>query len=160
MVILSVLAIFVILLGGSIIIASLPAKLTEADRAMLRDYDGVRSALVRDDLAAARKLAQPFATAYSSRKALAQPAAVIAKSNSLEAARLAFADMSKGAVKLVRKHPEYFIIGCEMETDHCRAKCDPCLTANYGRWVQLDPEIGNPFMGTSSPHCGVVKVNQ
>jgi hypothetical protein len=66
-------AIFAVVLAASMIVTSLPTKLTEVDRAMLRDYDTLRAALARDDLAGARNQALHFSTSYSSRQASRNP---------------------------------------------------------------------------------------
>ena len=63
--------------------------------------------------------------------------------------------MSEGAVKLVKGHEEYYVMVCSMSV--CRAGCSQCEMDKFGEWVQSDPIVGNPFMGSASPHCGGIE---
>lgn len=132
-----------------------PKKLTDADRAMLRDYDGIRAALFRDELLAAKEAAIAFVQTYGTQNPFSEHAASLSKATSLDLARAAFSRMSEEATKLAYRHSEYFAIGCSMEL--CPVECSPCRMGEYANWVQLQPEIENPYMGKVSPHCGIVK---
>jgi len=63
--------------------------------------------------------------------------------------------MSEEATKLAHKNRGYFILGCSM--DRCPVKCSPCRMEQYANWVQLQPEVENPYRGQTSPRCGTVK---
>ena len=52
-----------------------PKKLTDADRAMLRDYDGIRAALFRDDLPKATNAGAEFAKTHGAQNPFADPPA-------------------------------------------------------------------------------------
>lgn len=142
-------AIYVTVING-------PKSLTEADRAMLRDYDVIRAALFHDDLAAAQRASEAFVQRNGNSTAFSAHAASVAKAISLDRARAAFSQMSEEATKLAFRHSEYFNMGCSM--DRCPVKCSPCQMKHYANWVQLTPEVENPYMGQASPHCGIVKL--
>ncbi len=144
-----------IALAGLLIWSSLPVKLTEVDRAMLKQYDSIRVALSHDDLALAEKAAATLADSYQKRRAIFGAAQALSKADSLEAAREAFSTMSAEAVRMARGHKEYYVVGCSM--NQCPAPCVNCQMSRFSDWVQTDPAIANPFMGKASPHCGVIK---
>src|SRR5947209_16187153 len=62
------------ILAGFIIWSSLPVKLTEADRAMLKQYDSIRVALSHDDLALAKEAAATLVDSYLKRRLIATAA--------------------------------------------------------------------------------------
>ena len=132
-----------------------PKNLTDADRAMLRDYDAIRAALHHDDLAAAKSASAAFAQNHATAHPFTEHASALSKATSLDLARSAFSRMSEEATKLVHKNRDYFILGCSM--DLCPVKCSPCHMKQYANWVQLQPQIENPYMGQTSPRCGIVK---
>ena len=140
--------VYVTLLNG-------PKKLTDSDRAMLRDYDGIRAALHRDDLAAARNAGAIFVQTHAAPNSFTEHANALSTATSLDLARSAFSRMSEEATQLVHKNRDYFILGCSM--DLCPVKCSPCHMKQYADWVQLQPQIENPYMGQTSPRCGIVK---
>lgn len=144
-----------IVLAGIVIRGSLPIRLTDADRAMLRQYDSIRVALSQENLAFARKAAATLADSYQKRRPVSAAAQALSKADSLEAARDAFSTMSAEAVRMARGHKEYYVVGCSMS--QCPAHCVNCQMWRFGDWVQTDAAIANPFMGKASPYCGVIK---
>ncbi|MEO8351740.1 MAG: hypothetical protein ABI680_08410 [Chthoniobacteraceae bacterium] len=132
-----------------------PKKLTDADRAMLRDYDGIRAALFRDDLSVARKASEVFVQTHGDASPFTPHAITLSKAPTLDAARIAFSQMSEEATKLAYKHSEFIMMGCSM--DQCPVECPHCRMNEYANWVQVQREVENPYMGTASPRCGIVK---
>lgn len=132
-----------------------PKELTDSDRAMLRDYDGIRAALHHDDLPAAKNAGAAFVQTHAAPNSFTEHANALSKATSLDLARRAFSRMSEEATQLVHKNRDYFILGCSM--DLCPVKCSPCHMKQYANWVQLQPQIENPYMGQTSPRCGIVK---
>jgi antitoxin component of RelBE/YafQ-DinJ toxin-antitoxin module len=146
--------VIVMILAAVIVRSSLPVKLTEADRAMLKKYESIRVALSQDDVGLAQKSAATLATSYKDRRQIAAAALALSKADSLESARDAFSTMSVEAVKMARGDKEYYVIGCSM--NQCPAPCVNCQMWRFSDWVQSDPAIANPFMGKASPRCGVI----
>jgi len=144
-----------IVFAGIIIRSSLPIRLTDADRAMLRQYDSIRVALSQENLTSAQKAAATLADSYQQRRSVSATAQALSKAGSLESARDAFSTMSVEAVKMARGHKEYYVVGCSM--NQCPAPCVNCQMSRFSDWVQTDPSIANPFMGKASPHCGVIR---
>lgn len=132
-----------------------PKTLTDSDRAMLRDYDGIRAALHRDDLATAKNAGAAFVQTHAAPNSFTEHASALSKATSLDLARSAFSRLSEEATQLVHKNRDYFILGCSM--DRCPVKCSPCHMKQYADWVQRQPQIENPYMGQTSPRCGIVK---
>ena len=153
--ILSASIVIVAILAAAIARNSLPVKLTDADRAMLTQYELIRVALSQDNLGLAQKAAATIAGSYEDRRRIVASGLALSKADSLESARDAFSTMSSDAVKMVRGHKEYYVIGCSM--NECPAPCVNCQMSRFSDWVQSDPAIVNPFMGKASPHCGVIK---
>jgi len=147
--------VIVMILAAVIVRSSLPVKLTEADRAMLKKYESIRVALSQDDLGLAQRWAVALASSYKERRQVAAAVLALSKADSLELARDAFSTMSIEAVKMARSHKEYYVIGCSM--NQCPAPCENCQMWRFSDWVQSDPAIANPFMGKASPHCGVIR---
>jgi hypothetical protein len=152
---LSGVAVLAIAFATFIVCGFLPRKLTESDRAMIKQYDAVRTALASDDLPGAQKAASVLSNSYPKMRIISGAAIVLAKSNSLDSARYAFLTMSEEVVKLARGHDEYFVMSCSM--DRCPAQCSPCQMYRFGPWVQMTPVANNPFMGKASLHCGVIQ---
>ena len=122
------------------------------ERTMLKNYEELRVSLVQDDLTTAERLAAKMAREFGDWVPVSSSVQLIAKSDSLESARKAFAKLSQEAIRLADRHPEYLILRCPTD---CPENCVNCRSNEFGSWVQIDPLVGNPFMGTASPHCGV-----
>jgi hypothetical protein len=121
------------------------------ERALLMNYEEVRVSLVRGDLATAERIAAQITREFGDWVPVSSPVRFIANSDSLESARKAFAKLSQEAIRLAERHLEYVILRCPTD---CPEKCANCRSNEFGSWVQIDTLVGNPFMGTASPHCG------
>ena len=121
------------------------------ERTMLKNYEELRVSLVQDDLTTAERLAAKMALEFGDWVPVSSSVQLIAKSDSLESARKAFAKLSQEAIRLANRHPEYLILRCPTD---CPENCVNCRSNEFGSWVQIDTLVGNPFMGTASPHCG------
>ncbi len=110
----------------------LAAPLTSAQKDYLAGYEKIRAALVADDLAQAQQAA----------KALGDEGSVLAKSESLEAAREDFTALSAKAERLAKGQPDHYVVHCPM------AKKD---------WVQTSDQISNPYYGKAMSKCGELK---
>jgi hypothetical protein len=108
------------------------APLSETDKQFLARYEKVRSALVADDLSAAKTAAGD----------LGEEGAVLAKSSSLKEARAAFEKLSDKAKQLVTGQSGYYVVNCPM------LKKD---------WVQTSEKIANPYGGKEMVTCGEIK---
>src|SRR5439155_819785 len=95
------------ILAGFVISGSLPVKLTDADRATLRQYNSIRVALSQDDLPSAQNAAATLAGSYQKRRPISVAALALLQADSLESARDAFSTISDEAVKMARGHKEY-----------------------------------------------------
>jgi hypothetical protein len=118
---------------------------------MLTNYEEVRVSLAHDDLATAKWISAKMMREFSDWLAVSSSVQLISNSGSLESARKAFATLSEEAIRLADRHQEYLIVRCPPD---CPEKCVNCRSDEFGSWVQIDPLVGNPFMGTASPRCG------
>jgi hypothetical protein len=125
--------------------------LQSRERKMLKNYEEVRVSLAHDDLTTAERLAANMAREFGNWVSVSSSFQLIANSDSLESARKAFAKLSEEAIRLADRHPEYLILRCPTD---CPENCLNCRSNEFGSWVQIDTLVGNPFMGTASPHCG------
>lgn len=110
---------------------SFAADLSAGDKLFLAGYEKVRTALVADDLASAKKAASE----------LGNPGTALAASPSLKEARTAFAKLSDDAKKLAAGQPGFYTVHCSM------LKQD---------WVQTSTDIGNPYAGKEMAECGEI----
>lgn len=148
-------AVFVSILG-SIVVFSLPHRLTQEERALIGHYDSVRAALSLDDLPAARTAAASLVGSVShGEKKISDAAIALSRAESLPAARDAFQAMSARVIKLASGNAGYYRMGCSMAG--CPAPCEPCDTMKYGEWIQTSALVQNPFMGKAHPNCGMLK---
>jgi non-ribosomal peptide synthetase component E (peptide arylation enzyme) len=125
-------------------LAVVPAfAVAEGGDKVLDAYTAVSQALAADDLAAARKAAGELATtAKGDHPEMAERAAAVAASDSLETAREKFKPLSADAEKLAEGKEGYFVMTCPM------VKAD---------WVQKDKQVANPYYGASMLRCGGLK---
>jgi hypothetical protein len=112
--------------------ASRAGELSSHDKQFLAGYEQIRAALATDDLKGAKKAAAT----------LPDSGAAIAKSESLDQARVSFEKLSVEAVKLASGQPGYHVVHCSM--------------ANKD-WVQTSTTIGNPYLGKDIAGCGEIK---
>jgi hypothetical protein len=107
------------------------APLSEADTQFLSRYERVHTALVADDLAAAKTAAGD----------LGEEGVALAKSSSLKEARAAFEKLSDKAKQLAAGQSGYYVVHCPM------LKKD---------WVQPTSKIANPYGGKEMVMCGEI----
>jgi hypothetical protein len=117
---------------------------------VVEPYLQVQTALVNDDLAPVRdgatRVARGARNLGAPGKAIADAATALAKAESLEGARVAFATLSD---TLIAYADEVDIaIG-----DHVVAYC-PMADAS---WVQKGNDVANPYYGAAMRTCGEVK---
>ena len=125
---------FIIILSIGLLNLSMvsAAELSSGEKQFLAGYEQVRAALAADDLNAAQKAAT----------VLNETGSAIAKSNSLEMARAAFAKLSEEAVKLAGGQPGYYVLHCGMVDKD---------------WVQISNQPSNPYAGKEMARCGEVR---
>jgi cbb3-type cytochrome oxidase subunit 3 len=131
-----------------------PRSLTESERAALVEYEKIRLALANDDLATALRSAGSLRSRFP-QLPISDQASALQKCASLESARQIFKEISHQAVALVRGADGYFIGICP-PGNGCPVRCSPCRMDEFGPWVQVSPELKNPYMGKESPRCGVL----
>lgn len=138
---------------------ALAGGLSPVDEA-LGHYEAIRASLARDEAAPVAALASKLAAtsrqaaseSKEDRKALlaiAASAEALAKSsNELAATRLAFADVSRDVLALVAANPELrdgkFVYSCPM-------------VKGYGKWLQEEKAIENPYYGSKMLRCAVAE---
>lgn len=110
------------------------SDLSESDKQFLANYEQVRSALAKDDLAAARKSATE----------LNDEGSAIAQSDTIVKARSAFAKLSDHAIKIAADQSDYWIVRCPMLNKE---------------WVQRSTSaaIENPYAGKEMLNCGAIR---
>lgn len=107
-------------------------RAAENNKQFLAGYEKARAALAKDNLAEAKKASAD----------LGEPGAALAKTETLDAARIAFAALSDNAIKAASGQPGYYVMHCPM------LKKD---------WVQTNSKIENPYGGKDMLSCGEVK---
>ena len=145
----------IVMILGTIVVFSLPHRLTQEERVLIGYYDSVRTALSLDDLPAARSAASLLESVSRDHKRIMDAAVALSRAESLPAARDAFQAMSARVIKLASGNTGYYRMGCSMAG--CPAPCEPCDTMKYGEWIQTSALVQNPFMGRAHPNCGIVK---
>ncbi|MCB9640480.1 MAG: DUF3347 domain-containing protein [Myxococcales bacterium] len=125
--------------------------------ALLKAYEVVRVALAADDLKATQAGAAALAktagqeaghAAGVEQKTLQEMAAAagkVAAAKDFDAARLAFGEMSK--------HTISFVVADKARTSGVTAYQCP-MAKGYKKWVQLDKDMANPYMGKKMLKCG------
>ncbi len=110
-------------------------------------YDAVREALAVDDLAATQAAAKALAEAGKAEAALAQAAQKVASSVDLDAARLAFGDMSQAYIALLNAK-------ADLDPDKKLVAFRCPMAKGYKKWVQFGEPMRNPYMGKAMLECG------
>ena len=129
----------------------------EAQRA-LDAYEEVRAALATDSFAAVGPAARSLGSAadkarasapegwHASLDALASASPPLAEAADLDAARIAFGEVSRAVVTLLASDPGLasgrHVFTCPM-------------APGYPKWVQIADAIDNPYMGRRMPTCGM-----
>ncbi|MGH1348833.1 MAG: hypothetical protein ACRBN8_45275 [Nannocystales bacterium] len=112
-------------------------------------YESVRAALAGDDLGMATSGASALRSAArtASLDALASASESLAKapSGDADAVRKAFGGVSHALISALSKHSEL------RQTLHV-FECP--MAPAYGKWVQRDANLENPYMGKSMLKCG------
>lgn len=131
----------------------------EETEAALGEYETIRAALAKDDVAAAIEAATSLKEAADSAaasapdahrphlEALSEAAEALAaiEPEDAAAARKTFGEASRAVVALLADAPEL------REGRHV-FECS--MASGYKKWVQTDEEIANPYMGTKMLSCG------
>ncbi|MEI8340112.1 MAG: DUF3347 domain-containing protein [Verrucomicrobiota bacterium] len=132
----------------AVVLALAVSPLSAADNAhskTLQQYDAVRTALVADNLAAAKKAGTALAAAAKEESVsdIQDASQKLADSSSLKDARAAFLIISLVIEKMVKGQPGYFVVTC------------PMIKGSV--WVQTTDKIGNPYAGREMPECGEIR---
>lgn len=136
--------------------AALPEAVFEPARSSLEAYEALRALLARDTTeglsAHAEKLrkalepaAQGGATGALVEEAR-RAAAELGSASGLEEARLKFGELSRALLGLAA-HDARLLEGRHVFS------C-PMTGAGYGKWLQTDPKLENPYMGAKMLSCG------
>ncbi|TNF37440.1 MAG: DUF3347 domain-containing protein [Deltaproteobacteria bacterium] len=108
-------------------------------------YEAVRLALVHDDLGATQRAAGILAKHVGADEALATATRELGIAQDLEAARLAFGEASRAYITRLSKDPA-------LAKGKHAFRCP--MAKGYKKWVQLTPELENPYMGQRMLDCG------
>jgi len=111
---------------------TMAANLSDKDKQFLADYEKIHSALIADDLSAAKSAA----------KDLGDEGNDIAKASSLKDARASFEKLSARAKTLVTGQSGYHVFHC------------PMLNKD---WVQTSTTTTNPYGGKDMVGCGEIQ---
>lgn len=111
---------------------------------VLADYDVVRTALLKDDLAGAVAGARALVARSPADAALVTAAAAVGAAPDLLSARNAFGALSQLLIRRLAAGS-----GPKVVTYHC-----PMFETGFAWWIQPKAGIGNPYMGQSMPSCG------
>jgi hypothetical protein len=133
------------LVAGLITIPVLGKQASNEEAACLNAYHKVHEALVRDDLAGAKKGATDLAVKAkaTNNQSIAEHADVLAKSDSLDAAREHFRAISDECIKMAANVEGQYVFNCPM------VKAD---------WLQTSKaKVENPYMGKKMLTCGQLK---
>ena len=117
------------------------AQVAVARAPLVAGYEALRDRLASDDLPGAKAAAEALG-----KVGLAAQADAVAKAGDIEAARVAFGDLSKAYLEQLVKAPDLqkgglFAFRCPM-------------AKGYQKWVQTDETMKNPYMGKAMLECG------
>ena len=140
----------VALLVGCHRAAQRPASvLTDKDHAELASYEKIRYALAHDDQRSARVAASELADATKPSSPNDKPGAIfsgaqaVAQAPALDRARDSFKTLSAAVISRAGDVAGFYVMTCPMTPD--------------GEWLQTDPNVDNPYMGSTMHDCGEVK---
>ncbi len=128
--------------------ASAAAKATAqapAATSLETSYEALRLALVADDLDATKRAASDLAKFAGADEIIAKAAHDMGTAADIEVARLAFGDASRAYITLLSKD-------AELAKGKHAFRCP--MAKGYKKWVQLTPELENPYMGQRMLECG------
>ena len=115
--------------------------------ATLADYERIRALLAADEMNGLPEAAQALAASAtrSSYTAVAASATKLAGASEIEAARLAFGEVSREVVTLLAQDPALakgqHVFECPM-------------VKGYRKWIQPSQDMANPYMGKKMLACG------
>lgn len=127
--------------GGKVVEAPEVAQVAVVRAPLVAGYEALRDRLASDDLPGAKAAAETLA-----KVGLAAQADAVAKASDIEAARVAFGDLSKAYLEQLGKEPDLqkgglYAFRCPM-------------AKGYQKWVQTDEAMKNPYMGKAMLECG------
>lgn len=148
-----------LLVAGLFLTGILPTrkKLTPTDLTVFARYDAIRHALANEQLDEARHSAELLAGIADAKPIYTESARIVARSDSLAAAREHLVPLSEAVVALTRGRPGYFVMHCAMQG--CPEPCENCPMDRYSAWIQTSREIENPYMGLKHIKCGIVSLD-
>lgn len=127
-------------------------------QAALDSYEKIRALLARDETNGVTEEAKKLAASASAAatkasgdpqtflKAMSASAEALKdKAGEIEAARIAFGELSRHVVALLEADPK-------LRDGRHLFECP--MAKGYEKWVQNKPAIDNPYMGKSMPECG------
>jgi len=120
-------------------------------RSLIGPYEAIRRKLLNNETNGIKEEADRIAeVAAKNANPTSVPIARAAKKlssqvNDLEAARLAFGDLSQQLIEVLSKDSQ---LKEELHLFNCP------MAKGYGQWVQSDDKLGNPYMGQHMPGCG------
>ena len=112
----------------------------------LEHYFPIRTALAGDKTEGVKEHAD--ALAKSKDEAVAKAATALAEAKDIAAARKAFGDVSKSLIATLEAAQKK---GTAVGTVHI-FECP--MAKPYGKWLQADEKIGNPYYGSKMLKCG------
>jgi len=122
------------------------AEDTNPVKSDLGHYYPIRAALAGDKTEGVKEHADGLAA--SADKAVAKAAKTLAAAQDLAAARKAFGDVTKALLAGVEK-------AAKAGTDLGAVYVFECPMAKpYGRWMQAEADLGNPYYGSKMLTCG------
>jgi hypothetical protein len=119
-------------IAPTVISSALAATLSDQDKQFLTTYEKIHTALIADDLAAAKSAAGDLGDDGQS----------IAQASSLKEARAGFEKLSARAETMVAGQSGYHVFHC------------PMLNKD---WVQTSTKVANPYGGKAMAGCGEIQ---
>ena len=120
-------------------------------RDVVEHYEAIRHKLLEDQTDGIKKEADTIAAlsienANPTSEGIGRAAKQLSsKANDLEAARLAFGKLSQQLVAALATDAQ---LKRELRLFSCP------MAKGYGKWIQSDADLGNPYMGQQMPSCG------
>jgi Protein of unknown function (DUF3347) len=133
------------LVAGLIKMPVLAKQASKEEAACLNAYHKVQEALVKDDLAGAKKDATDLAAKAkaANNESIAGHADALAKSDSLDTAREHFKAISDECIKMASNVEGQYVFNCPMKN---------------ADWLQTSKDkVENPYMGKKMLSCGQLK---
>ena len=115
--------------------------------ATLAAYERVRALLAADEIKGVGDAARALETEATKAQypAIATQAAKLAAVTEIEAARVAFGEVSREIITMLAKEPA-------LAKGHHVFECP--MTKGYRKWVQPTDDLANPYMGKKMLACG------